>query len=99
MQPVAVLHAEFRTELVVSLYSGWIVQLVNASLSWHTHNSSQLLISNGFIRKHFIIVIFEFSCRAHWKPNAQKHSPRFPIFPSDHLTADYGLLHIGHSGL
>jgi hypothetical protein len=40
MQPVAVLHAEFRTELVVSLYSGWIVQLVNASLSWHTHDFS-----------------------------------------------------------
>jgi hypothetical protein len=37
MHPVTVLHAEFRTELVVSLYSGWIVQLVNASLAWHTH--------------------------------------------------------------
>ena len=36
MQSVAVLHAEFRTELVVSLYSGWIVQLVYASFAWRT---------------------------------------------------------------
>ena len=40
MQSVTVLNAEFRTELVVNLYSGWIVQLVNASLSWRTHNPS-----------------------------------------------------------
>jgi hypothetical protein len=37
MQFVTVPHAEFRTELVVSLYSGWIVQLVIASLAWHAH--------------------------------------------------------------
>jgi hypothetical protein len=30
-------HAEFRTELVVNLCSGWFVQLVNASFAWHTH--------------------------------------------------------------
>jgi len=38
MQSVTVLHAEFRTEPVVNLYSGWIVQLVDASLTWRTHN-------------------------------------------------------------
>jgi hypothetical protein len=32
MQLVTLLHAEFDTELVVNLYSRWIVQLVNASL-------------------------------------------------------------------
>jgi hypothetical protein len=37
MQSVTVLHAKFRTELVVNLYSGWFVQLVDASLSWRTH--------------------------------------------------------------
>jgi hypothetical protein len=37
MQTVTVLHAEFSTELVVILYSGWIVQLVNASFAWRTH--------------------------------------------------------------
>jgi len=31
MQSVTVLHAEFRTELVVNLYSGWIAQLADAS--------------------------------------------------------------------
>ncbi len=31
MQPVTGLHAEFRTELVVNLYSGWIAQLADAS--------------------------------------------------------------------
>jgi hypothetical protein len=31
MQTVTVLHAEFRTELVVNLYSGWIAQLAVAS--------------------------------------------------------------------
>jgi len=40
MQNVTVLHAKFRTELVVSLYSGWIVQLVSASFAWRTHNYS-----------------------------------------------------------
>ena len=37
IQSVALPHAEFRTELVVTLYSGWIVQLVNASFAWRTH--------------------------------------------------------------
>ena len=37
MQSVTVQHAEFCTELVVNLYSGWIVQLVNASFAWRTH--------------------------------------------------------------
>jgi hypothetical protein len=37
MQSVTVLHAEFSTELVANLYSGWIVQLVDASLTWRTH--------------------------------------------------------------
>ena len=31
MQFVTIPHTEFSTELVVSLYSGWIIQLVNAS--------------------------------------------------------------------
>jgi hypothetical protein len=31
MQSVTILHAEFRTELVVNLYSGWIAQLADAS--------------------------------------------------------------------
>ncbi|MEI6127166.1 MAG: hypothetical protein WCQ99_11505 [Pseudomonadota bacterium] len=31
MQSVTSLYAEFRTELAVNLYSGWIVQLANAS--------------------------------------------------------------------
>jgi hypothetical protein len=31
MQSVTGLHAEFRTELVVNLYSGWIAQLADAS--------------------------------------------------------------------
>jgi hypothetical protein len=39
MQTVTVLHAEFSTELVVILYSGWIVQLVNASFAWRTQFS------------------------------------------------------------
>jgi hypothetical protein len=37
MLSITLQHAEFRTELVVNLYSGWIVQLVMTSLSWHTH--------------------------------------------------------------
>jgi hypothetical protein len=39
MQFVTIPHTEFSTELVVNLYSGWIVQLVNASFAWHTHIS------------------------------------------------------------
>jgi len=35
-------HAEFRTELVVNLFSDWIVQLVNASFAWRTHNLTSL---------------------------------------------------------
>jgi hypothetical protein len=31
IKPVTGLHAEFRTELVVNLYSGWIAQLADAS--------------------------------------------------------------------
>jgi hypothetical protein len=40
MQSVTAQHAEFCTELVVNLYSGWIVQLVNASFAWRSHNNS-----------------------------------------------------------
>jgi hypothetical protein len=43
MQNVTVPHAKFRTELVVNLYSGWIVQLVNASFAWRTHNLPEKL--------------------------------------------------------
>jgi hypothetical protein len=50
MQPVTVLHAEFSTELVVNLYSGWIVQLVDASLAWRTHTFS--------LEKCFMLSIF-----------------------------------------
>jgi hypothetical protein len=44
MQNVTVPHAKFRTELVVNLYSGWIVQLVNASFAWRTHKIPFLYI-------------------------------------------------------
>jgi hypothetical protein len=49
MQTVTVLHAEFSTELVVILYSGWIVQLVNASFAWRTHNIFLSLAINASV--------------------------------------------------
>jgi hypothetical protein len=50
MHSVTALHAEFSTELVVSLCSGWIVQLVNDSFSWRTHyDSFRLLLSFFYI--------------------------------------------------
>ena len=58
IQPVTGLHAEFRTELVVNLYSGWIVQLVNASFAWRTHLISFVfdaanMVLSGWQRKNF----------------------------------------------
>ncbi len=37
------LHAEFRTERVVTLYSDWIIQLVDAGFAWRTHSISYAL--------------------------------------------------------
>jgi hypothetical protein len=51
MQFVTIPHTEFSTELVVSLYSGWIVQLINASFAWRTHIFIlAILIQTCFIR-------------------------------------------------
>jgi hypothetical protein len=55
MQSVTTQHAEFRTELVVNLYSGWIVQLVNASFAWRSHTFS---FSNNIIVKTNMIKSF-----------------------------------------
>jgi len=41
---VTIPHAEFRSKLVVSLCSGWIIQQVNASFAWHTHSGMILAL-------------------------------------------------------
>jgi len=46
-------HAEFGTELVVTLYSGWIGQLVDASFARRTHEELLCLI----VKK--IMLLFE----------------------------------------
>jgi hypothetical protein len=46
MNNITVLHAGFCTEQLVSLYSGWIIQLVNVSLAWaHSLNSLSINFS------------------------------------------------------
>jgi hypothetical protein len=56
MQSVTVLHAKLGTELVVNLYSGWIVQLVNASFAWRTHKTPPWKKIPEFQHRLFVLV-------------------------------------------